>query len=240
MFHFVRLLISKVRIWQLLVVAAIALFFASIYLISTGVVYRELGFYYLEEGKNTKAIDWLECAKARNPKDDLNLWLLGIAYGKIYRWDKAKTAFEKAVILDPASSSLHYNLGVALMELGQFKDAILQYNEAIRVDPNFSDAYYNLGLCYVGLERYRDSVDSFRQAVSIAPKDADAQYNLGVAYSDAKLHDLALKQYDILRMLDKEYARKLYSIIREQESPLNNDEGNRYNNQRSLGMRPRG
>ena len=60
---------------------------------------------------------------------------------------------------------------------------------------------------------YKHAVDSFDQAIRLKPEMADAHFNLGIAYLKLNERDKALEQYSKLRLLDQNWADKLYRVI---------------------------
>ena len=77
-----------------------------------------------------------------------DLYNLGVAYGKLGRWQDAVEAYKQAIRIKPDFAEAHCNLGVAYGELGRSQDAIESYKQAIRIKPDYAEAHYNLGVTY--------------------------------------------------------------------------------------------
>ena len=62
---------------------------------------------------------------------------------------------------------------------------------------------------------YREAMEAYKQVIRIEPDDANAHGGLGAIY--VILNDIgsALVQYNILKDLDPEMAKDLFSIIHE-------------------------
>ena len=73
--------------------------------------------------------------------------------------------------------------------------------------------YFNLGITYWKLGKYQEAVGAFKHAIRIKPDFAWAHFNLGQAYLLSDNKDSALKEYKILKDLDKEKANELYNLI---------------------------
>ena len=104
---------------------------------------------------------------------------LGIAYGKLNRYNDAIEAYRQALRINPEYADAWYNLGVAYGNLNRYNDAIEAYRQALRINPEYADAWYNLGVAYGELKRYNDAIEAYRQALRINPEYADAWNNLG-------------------------------------------------------------
>ena len=83
-------------------------------------------------------------------------------------------------------------------------------------------AYINLGNAYARLGRHKDAMGAYKQAHRIKPEseradfkfgNAQAHYNLGIALLALGSSSAAMKQYKILKTLDKELANELFNRL---------------------------
>lgn len=139
---------------------------------------------------------------------------LGIAYGRLGRYQEEMEAYKQAIRINPDSAEAQCNLGVVYIKLGDYDKAIKALKQALRIKPDYVYEYGNLGVAYFKLGSYEKAIEAFKQAVKIKPDLAETHYNLGVAYlaSDDRGH--ALEEYKILKALDAGMAEKLFSLIR--------------------------
>src|SRR3989304_1117908 len=61
-------------------------------------------------------------------------------------YSKALVAYDRALKLDPNSSSALVNRGTVLGQLGRNEEALADYDRAIELHPSFQAAHYNRGL----------------------------------------------------------------------------------------------
>jgi len=81
--------------------------------------------------------------------------------------------------------------------------------------PDKSDAKANfkVGIGHYELGQFNEAIKSFKQAIALKPGWARAHYRLGLAYLKANDKEAAVEQYEILKDLDANYAKKLFDSI---------------------------
>ena len=163
---------------------------------------------YLTHWRNSVGLYKYMLSKAPNaPPLHYNL---GIAYGKLGRYQEAIEAFSQAIKIKTDYAKMHNNLGTAYYKeyaevhnnlgtayygLGRYQDATESYKQAIRIKPDLTEAHYNLGVAYGKLGRYQDAVEAFKQTVRIKPDYAKAHDNLGVVYGELGRYQDAIEAY---------------------------------------------
>jgi Flp pilus assembly protein TadD len=105
-----------------------------------------LGGAYILQGKHARAVPVLEQAAALEP-DNAMLWSnLAAAYlGKLPfsttdLQDRAITAYQRALALDPRAPHVHYNLGLIYLERHNAAQAAACFRAALETDPGDADA----------------------------------------------------------------------------------------------------
>jgi tetratricopeptide (TPR) repeat protein len=115
-----------------------------------------------------------------NP-NDVAAWVeLGQTLASLGRRDEARTAFERALEADPASSIAHNNLGVLAEEAGDRVSALAHYQQALSIAPEDPAVARNVGSTLVELGRYADARPLLDRAV--ATGDPLAYYYRGVLH----------------------------------------------------------
>jgi protein O-GlcNAc transferase len=106
-----------------------------------------LGGAYILQGQHVKAVPVLEAASRLEP-DNAMVWVnLAAAYlGKLpfagrEAQDKAITAFERALSLNPHAPHVHYNLGLIYLQRDDLQQAAAYFTYALENDPSDSDAH---------------------------------------------------------------------------------------------------
>jgi Flp pilus assembly protein TadD len=70
------------------------------------------------------------------PNDSRVLWLEGVCYFQLNRFEDAAHDFEKYLLWAPGDESLYVNLGVCYVKSGRKQDAILAWEKAHELNPN--------------------------------------------------------------------------------------------------------
>lgn len=88
---------------------------------------------------------------------------------------------QRAVQLNPDSSTARYTLATALLESGRFREAVEQFRMVLRLAPDSVEALNNLGVAFASLGRLDEAIDQFQQALTLRPAFDDARRNLAAA-----------------------------------------------------------
>jgi tetratricopeptide (TPR) repeat protein len=105
-----------------------------------------LGGAYVVAGRHKEAIPILEAARDAEPHNAM-IWInLGAAYlgnpvlATSEQQLRAIRAFERALELDPAAPSVHYNLGLIFVDRSDLDLAAAAFQKAVEVNPFDRDA----------------------------------------------------------------------------------------------------
>jgi tetratricopeptide (TPR) repeat protein len=96
----------------------------------------------LRSGDTLDALAALSKAIDRDPRDPRPVNLAGIVYGKIGEAGKAEALFRKALALDSADASAHFNLGMLRWQAGEAREAHAQWLAALKTLPDDEDILY--------------------------------------------------------------------------------------------------
>jgi len=121
----------------------------------------------------------LEAEQKLNPVDGSIYDRLGDAYVRTGKFEEARQALNKALLLEPNATGPYILLGEALIELGQPILAVHYLDHAATMDPGNYITHNFLGQAYRALGREADSVREFKRSVEIQhesdPKPARAR-----------------------------------------------------------------
>jgi tetratricopeptide (TPR) repeat protein len=173
------------------------------------IAYNNLGVAYMHKGLTDLAIQQYQTALALKPylpEAHNNLGTAYMAHGFI---DMAIEYYRTALSINPSCADCHYNLGVAYVKSVMYREAIKEFKESLKIKPGYVDAYINLGVSYFNLKKYKETVEAIKQAMSINPNDAEAHYLLGLTYKALEDKESTMKEYNILKDLNQELAKKL-------------------------------
>ena len=128
-------------------------------------------------------------------------------------YKKAIGLLKKVTKKEPSNIEAWTLLGNSYLRLTKYKYAHKAYEQVIRNDHENEEALLGLGVTWSSLRKHSNAIEVFKKIIEINPKNAKAHFELGVSYDrTARLSD-AFEQYEILKILDKDLADKLYHII---------------------------
>jgi tetratricopeptide (TPR) repeat protein len=116
---------------------------------------------------------------------------------------EARSAYERAIDLDPDHADAHIDLGHLLHEAGDIEGARLHYQQALAVRPDDATASYNLGVALEDLGRKDDAIGAYERAVQLDPELADAYCNLGGLYHEQGRGQDAIRALTAFRRLSR-------------------------------------
>ena len=85
--------------------------------------------------------------------------------------EKALSAYDTAIRLQPDYAEVYNNRGNIKSGLGSHDAALDDYNEAIRLNPNFLNAYINRGIVQLGLNNTDEARADIQKALELAEQE---------------------------------------------------------------------
>ncbi|HUI08403.1 MAG TPA: tetratricopeptide repeat protein, partial [Verrucomicrobiae bacterium] len=108
-----------------------------------------IGFVFLSARRNqdyrSELAIWRDTV-AKRPDNPRAQSSVGIALGRMGRFQEAIGHFEQALRLKPDYADAHSNLGTALLQEGDLQGAIKHYEQALQIEPNDAQAHFNFGV----------------------------------------------------------------------------------------------
>ena len=92
--------------------------------------------------------------------------------------DKARSAYKRAIALDPGHAEAHLNLGRLLHEKGDLAGAESHYRQACAARPDSALAAFNLGVALEDREQGAEAMAVYRRALKLDSDHAEAHFNL--------------------------------------------------------------
>jgi len=169
---------------------------------------------FIKKDDEDSAIENFRKAAQKNPQDAGAFFLLGMLYYEKGDYERAIEAYQENIRIIPDNSSIIYNnLGWTYGELEKYQEAVDAFKEAVKQNPENADFHYGLGWVYNELKDYKKAVESYKQAILIQPGHTYAHYGLGMIYLVQGHRNSAVKEYEILKDLDRDTADKLFNTI---------------------------
>jgi Tfp pilus assembly protein PilF len=151
--------------------------------------YNDLGFAYMEAGRDVEAIEALKKALELEPDFAAALSTLSAIYMNQGHFVEAEPLLLHAVDVEPGYVDAHYNLATVYLNTGRFAEAIALYEKVLAAlyaeplqDRMFtSDTHVNLANAYMATGEYNLAVNEYENALRMNPDNQPARRNLNRA-----------------------------------------------------------
>jgi tetratricopeptide (TPR) repeat protein len=146
----------------------------------------EVAEIYYDIKEYEDALLFYKNALALRPAEiGLNL-SIGLAYGRLKKFDAAQSCYEQILAYNDNSerfsrikAGAYLNLANIYYDSNDFDKSIELLEKAINISPKYSNLYMNLGNCYRAKNDLATTVDCFKKAIELDKNNVDAWYNLG-------------------------------------------------------------
>lgn len=139
---------------------------------------RAYCYYYLN--KQEKALADINKHLSVSEKTKPNIWLKGLIYLKMERFEEASTCFADGLRFDPEGSNLWSTYGYAQSRAGKLEEARKSLNYAIELDSNNAVAFNNLSYVYLKQKELGKAEEMINKSLEMYPANAFAYRNLGL------------------------------------------------------------
>lgn len=139
-----------------------------------------------------RATEMFDVYTKNRPDNPWGHYMLGLAAWKAGRLDRAQTAFEDALQLDPKHVKSMVNLARVLLEEDKAPDALERVHQAIAIDSCNADSWRVLGRVLAQLRNTDEALDAYRTALAIDPQDTWSMNNMGLLLIRGGRYDEAL------------------------------------------------
>jgi len=173
----------------------------------------DLGRAYYDANDFTHAIESYKQAIYLDPKFLKGYMDLGDVYASSEQYEASITAYNKAATLDPNDRWVHVCLAFTYYDMGQYENAIAEWKYLIECESEIAVLHAFVADCCVEAGRYGEAITACKKALQLKPDHPKSHYNLGRAYVEMGKKDLALQQYEMLKELDAESAKKLHALL---------------------------
>jgi tetratricopeptide (TPR) repeat protein len=117
---------------------------------------------------------------------------------------RALTEYDRAIALNPKSSSAFNNRCWARAVVGMAREAVEDCTQALAIEPGVGNTHENRGFAYLKLAEYDYAVDDYQEALKLDGERADLLYGRGLA---------RVRSGDVSGEADIEAAKKLNAKI---------------------------
>lgn len=145
-----------------------------------GLINAQLGIDYMQQRHLNRAYQKLKLARSQYPNSPKILNAYALLMQRLRETGKARSAFQKALELNPGEPEVHNNYGAFLCSQKEYSAAQKQFRLALS-NPLYRTpqyAYANAGLCYLNMGQLPKAILKFQQALKVAPLFPPALFNL--------------------------------------------------------------
>lgn len=121
---------------------------------------ENLAKVYLDKGDCDKAISIYEDLVKHNPNYE-NYFNLAMAYKNNHNWKQAKTAYYKALEVNPKGYESYFNLAYLALNDNNPDEAIKCYKKALEINPQDWESVYFLSLAQMQSKNYKEGLKNF-------------------------------------------------------------------------------
>jgi Flp pilus assembly protein TadD/peroxiredoxin len=146
--------------------------------------YLPYGSSLLDQGLEAAAVTAFERAADANPSAS-TLYRLGTLLARSRETGRARTAFQRALTLQPDLAEAHNDLGALLAQEGDLAGAIERFRAALAATPEYPDALNNLGYALLLSGHDGEAKGLYEKALALQPDFPEALNNLGLLYGRA-------------------------------------------------------
>jgi len=150
--------------------------------------YRTFAFLALVAGDDTKAIEYLNIAIEKDPKDALSLSYRSVFYSSKGEKDRALEDINRAIQLEPKFSVYYMSRAEIYRGMKKLELALKDINRALDLDTaseelgaHAIDLFYR-GLIYNDMNEYTKAINDFSASIELAPTFYSVYYERGLAY----------------------------------------------------------
>lgn len=173
-------------------------------------IFLQLGVVFLEQGKASQALAYLDKALEFDPEHEQALLNSAILLQELGRAELRKVARERLLKLltkDGANERVHFNLGMLAMDDQDIVSAEHWFRRAVHLKADFRSALFNLALLLADDHRPLEAAPFLNQLVKYHPDHTKGLILLGDIYINN------IKDLDAAENVSNFYTTFIYLLI---------------------------
>jgi tetratricopeptide (TPR) repeat protein len=181
----------------------------------------------LSQGRSDRA--WELCGPLTDTDDVDKIVAIGMLFGEAETYPPARTAWEKAVALDPDSSEIQYNLALTCFHMKDMPNAREHAAQAVRDRPDFVEANILYGTILYMVAEDREAIEVLTRAHELKPDDPAVRRLLaGELFMSAERYTRSQEWRQAAEILERAAAlqpdsQKISAKLAQARQHLNND-----------------
>ena len=138
----------------------------------------------MAEKRYEACVDAYQDLLKTEPKNAVDMNMIGIAYLNLSNYDQAKKYFQRSEKADKKYSSAVNNLGMVYYHQKNFRRAIREYQKAAAIDPRQAGTHANLGFAYYNTNKFELAATEFQRALELDPLVFERTARVGTMVQD--------------------------------------------------------
>ena len=172
-----------------------------------------LAMYYKDLGRYARQIDALSQAIRIEPDNLPARMELADAYGHLDQTAAQIEALKQILQRYPDHVPALQRMGQVLNRIGRYDEALDTLRHAVVLDPDNAEIHYTMGILYNARKLPSEELQSYIRAIRSDPQMVPAHFSIALLFLRQGNTHLALREYAILKNLDKDAARRLFEMI---------------------------
>src|SRR5438034_1969101 len=161
-----------------------------------GIAEAYLGFTLAEQGQHDKAIAHYKTVLQSYPRANATFWNnFGASLAAIGKLEKALSAFQNALKLDPSMGLAHQNLAFTLARTGRQQESLIHFRDAARLEPENVTVHNIYAVMLGAAGRTDEAMQEFQATLRLAPDSAATHVNLANLLAKQHAWDEAMAHY---------------------------------------------
>ena len=135
-----------------------------------------------DPSRSLEAVDFMERSIKILPDYAAYQINLGVVLQDLGEFERAKSHYKLAILLDKKNSDAYYNYGKLFKQLGLIEESLSMYKQTLLVDPSRHDAMVNISNIFHDLGDYNRAIRFLELSFKIAPTSHLSIVNLANTY----------------------------------------------------------
>ncbi len=136
----------------------------------------------------------------------------GEMYTRLQDYDKAISAYKKAIAAKPDYALAHFSMGQAYLGKNELDSVIAAQLKAVELDGKYLDALFALGFAYSRKGDFAKGVETYQKAIDVKPDSALGHNNLGVAYHAKGDYSKAIESFNQALKITPNFVEANYNM----------------------------
>ena len=155
-----------------------------------------LGNVFVQQGKDSLAVDYYRRAISAEPKDDRAKQLLAQVYHRRNRIKELNELVAYELKSNPKAVWALHEYAFVHEAVQEYDLAAEYYEEAFQADSTDYEAIFLKANCYLTADMRMEAVETYQRFLKYVPNSVEGHANLGQVYARQNKYDLALKQFN--------------------------------------------